>query len=79
MIEGGLHLVILDHHAMHLGILVVQIIIRLLPGEGDTQGQFHLDTEGTESDLTQGLPTALGAIVQAEAGVVAWTNLDELI
>lgn len=79
MIGGDLHLVILDRHAMHVAILVVQIIIRLLPGEGDPQGQFHLDTEGTESDLTQGLPMGLGAIVRAEAGVVAWTTQDELI
>lgn len=42
-------------------------------------GQFHLDTEGTESDLTQGLLMGLGAIVRAEAGVVAWTTQDELI
>lgn len=76
---GDLHLVILDHHTMHVVILVVQIIILLLPGEGETQGQFHLDTEGTESDLTQGLLMGLGAIVRAEAGVVAWTTQDELI
>lgn len=41
-IGGDLHLVILDHHAMHVVILVVQIIIHLLPGEGDTQGCYLL-------------------------------------
>lgn len=41
-IGGDLHLVILDHHTMHVVILVVQIIILLLPGKGETQGCYFV-------------------------------------
>lgn len=70
MTGGGLHLATLDHHAIHELTLVVQITIPLPLDAGVTQGQFHLETEGIGSGLTQGrrMCQGVGAGAEAEAG-----------